>query len=101
MESHSLHSLSRGAFGGRGFLLLHNLVHWRLQNIVDGPVDFVLRIRGRVWLDLGTSDGLAVDMLINALRCLKRDLVEISELRVGGMNEDWPAEAGDERFYEE
>jgi|TARA_B100002052_G_C15835967_1_gene577749 hypothetical protein len=56
---------------------------------------------GRVWLDLGTSDGLAVDMLINALRCLNRDLVEISELRVGGMNEDWPAEAGDERFYEE
>ena len=56
---------------------------------------------GRIWLDLGTSDGVAVDMLINALRCLNRDLVEIAELRVGGMNEDWPAEAGDERFYEE
>ncbi len=57
---------------------------------------------GRIWLDLGTSDGVAVDMLLNALRCLSRDLVEISELRVGGMNEDWPAEASeDERFYEE
>ena len=56
---------------------------------------------GRIWLDLGTSDGVAVDMLINALRTLDRDLVEITELRVGGMNEDWPAEAGDERFYVE
>lgn len=57
---------------------------------------------GRIWLDLGTSDGVAVDMLINALHCLSRDLVEISELRVGGMNEDWPAAAADdERFFED
>jgi hypothetical protein len=55
---------------------------------------------GRIWLDLGTSDGVAVDVLINGLRCLDRDLVAIEELRVGGINEDWPAEASDERIFD-
>lgn len=55
---------------------------------------------GRIWLDLGTSDGVAIDVLINGLRCLDRDLVAIEELRVGGINEDWPAEANDERIFD-
>lgn len=47
---------------------------------------------GRCWVDLGTSDALALDVLINALAQLDRDVVEIAELVIGGVNEDWPVE---------
>jgi hypothetical protein len=46
----------------------------------------------RCWLDLGTSDGLAIDVLINTLRQLSADVVEIEELVVGGVNDDWPVD---------
>ena len=55
----------------------------------------------RIWCDLGTSDGVGLDALINGLHSINREYVEILELRVGGINEDWPAEAGDERFFED
>ncbi|MBD2577115.1 DUF3531 family protein [Oscillatoria sp. FACHB-1406] len=45
---------------------------------------------GRCWLDLGTSDPLALDLLINALRQLSKEYVRIENLIVGGQNEDWP-----------
>jgi len=47
---------------------------------------------GRCWVDLGTSDGVAIDVLINALRQLDSDVVQIEELVVGGVNENWPVE---------
>ena len=47
---------------------------------------------GRCWVDLGTSDGVAIDVLINALRQLDSDVVQIEELVVGGVNDDWPVE---------
>ncbi|MBD2327487.1 DUF3531 family protein [Alkalinema sp. FACHB-956] len=43
----------------------------------------------RCWFDLGTSDALAIDILINALNQLSRDFVGIERLVVGGENEDW------------
>ena len=43
-------------------------------------------------VDLGTSDGVAIDVLINALRQLDSDVVQIEELVVGGVNENWPVE---------
>ncbi len=46
----------------------------------------------RCWVDLGTSDAFALDVLLNALRQLDRDVVEIAEVIVGGLNEDWPIE---------
>ncbi|QNI73104.1 DUF3531 family protein [Synechococcus sp. NOUM97013] len=46
----------------------------------------------RCWIDLGTSDGIALDVLINALRQLDSDLVQLEELLIGGANEDWPVE---------
>ena len=46
----------------------------------------------RCWLDLGTSDAFSLDVLINALRQLNSDVVEIEELRIGGENDDWPVE---------
>jgi hypothetical protein len=46
----------------------------------------------RCWVDLGTSDGFGLDVLLNALRQLDRDVVEIVEVIVGGLNDDWPIE---------
>lgn len=56
---------------------------------------------GRCWFDLGTSDAIALDVLINALRQLSKEYVPIERLYIGGENEDWPV--GNERqsfFYE-
>ncbi|MBL1209274.1 DUF3531 family protein [Geminocystis sp. GBBB08] len=44
---------------------------------------------GRCWFDLGTSDLIAIDILINALRELGKEYVEINQLIIGGENEDW------------
>ncbi len=45
---------------------------------------------GRCWIDLGTSDAIALDILINALKQLNKEFVTIERLLVGGQNEDWP-----------
>ena len=47
---------------------------------------------GRCWVDLGTCDALAIDILINALRQIHIDFVQIDELLIGGVNEDWTVE---------
>ena len=43
----------------------------------------------RCWVDLGTSDSLAIDVLINALSQIHADFVQIQELWIGGVNEGW------------
>ncbi len=45
---------------------------------------------GRCWFDLGTSDALSLDILINALQRLSEEFVMIETLIIGGKNEDWP-----------
>ena len=44
----------------------------------------------RCWFDLGTTDAIALDMLINSLSQFSKDYVEIERLMIGGENEDWP-----------
>lgn len=43
----------------------------------------------RCWFDLGTSDELALDVLINALSVFSKEHVAIQQLVVGGVNADW------------
>ncbi len=43
----------------------------------------------RIWIDLGTSDSLALDVLINTFAQLDEDVVVIKELVIGGVNDDW------------
>lgn len=55
----------------------------------------------RCWLDLGTSDAIALDVLINALKQLSREYVQIDRLIIGGENEDWPVpEQESDTFYD-
>ena len=64
--------------------LMHNM----------GEVEFE-GTRARCWFDLGTSDAMAIDLLVNALQQLSREYVPILRLSVGGEDSDWPI-AGNE-----
>ena len=46
----------------------------------------------RCWVDLGTSDALTIDILINCLFQIDVDFVQIEELWIGGVNDDWPVD---------
>lgn len=48
----------------------------------------------RCWFDLGTSDALGLDILINAFKQLSKEFLPIERLIIGGENEDWPVERG-------
>ncbi|MCL6432713.1 MAG: DUF3531 family protein [Leptolyngbyaceae cyanobacterium HOT.MB2.61] len=52
---------------------------------------------GRCWFDLGTSDGIAIDVLINALRQFSQDYVTLNQVIIGGENEDWTVRDRDRR----
>jgi hypothetical protein len=58
--------------------LMHNMSELEYQGVW-----------GRCWFDLGTSDALALDVLINALEQLSKDYVTIERLIIGGENADW------------
>ncbi|MBD2743208.1 DUF3531 family protein [Coleofasciculus sp. FACHB-1120] len=51
----------------------------------------------RCWLDLGTSDAIALDVLINSLNQLNKEYVTIERLYIGGENEDWPVAGSESR----
>lgn len=55
----------------------------------------------RCWFDLGTSDAIALDVLLNALQQFNQEFIEIKQLFVGGENKDWPLPEHRERFYQE
>ncbi|HTL88862.1 MAG TPA: DUF3531 family protein [Leptolyngbya sp.] len=44
---------------------------------------------GRCWFDLGTTDAIALDILVNSLRQLSKDFVTIERVIIGGENADW------------
>lgn len=51
----------------------------------------------RCWLDVGTSDAIALDVLINALYQFSKDYTTICQLVIGGENEDWPIPRGNQQ----
>ncbi len=56
---------------------------------------------GRCWFDLGTSDLIALDLLINALHQLSREYVSIQKLVIGGVNEDWPIDRRQDSMFDD
>ena len=46
----------------------------------------------RCWIDLGTSDPLSIDILLNSLKQVDNDFVQIPQIFIGGINEDWPTD---------
>jgi len=55
----------------------------------------------RCWFDLGTSDAIALDVLINSLKQFSKDYVPIERLFIGGENPDWPIPQRRSTFVEE
>lgn len=51
----------------------------------------------RCWFDLGTSDALALDVLINALNQFSEDYVPLKTLIIGGDNPEWPIATSEQR----
>lgn len=43
----------------------------------------------RCWFDLGTTDALSLDVLINALGQLDKDYTPLERVIIGGENADW------------
>ena len=69
--------------------LMHNM----------GDIEY-LGVWGRCWFDLGTSDLIAIDVLINALDRLSKEFVQIDKIIIGGQNEDWPTNnSNNSSFY--
>ena len=60
---------------------MHNMTEFQYQEVW-----------GRCWFDLGTSDLIALDILINALEQLSKEYVTINRLIIGGENENWRAD---------
>jgi Protein of unknown function (DUF3531) len=54
-------------------------------------------IWARCWFDLGTSDAIAVDVLVNSLRQFSKDYVTLEQVILGGENEDWRTETDRQR----
>jgi len=65
-----------------------------------GDIEY-LGVWGRCWFDLGTSDLIAIDILINSIYQLSKEFVPIDRIIFGGENEDWPVEKKDSTFYSE
>ena len=64
------------------------------DNILMSPMhnmgDFqYLGVWGRCWFDLGTSDLICLDILINSLNQLSKEYINIQKIIIGGENEDW------------
>ena len=53
-----------------------------------GDIEY-LGVWGRCWFDLGTSDLIAIDVLINSIYQLSKEFVPINKIIIGGQNEDW------------
>lgn len=51
----------------------------------------------RFWVDLGTTDEMALDILLNALIGFSKEHVGVRKVVLGGQNEDWPISDGSSR----
>ena len=60
-----------------------------------------LGIWGRCWFDLGTSDLIAIDILINSLKQLSKEYVTVRKLIIGGQNEDWQVNSQNRSIFSE
>ncbi|XLQ10877.1 MAG: DUF3531 family protein [cyanobacterium endosymbiont of Epithemia adnata isolate EadnSB Bon19] len=68
--------------------LMHNMTEFQYRGVW-----------GRCWFDLGTSDLIALDILINALNQLSKEYVTINRLIIGGENKDWRAEDKNQSIF--
>jgi hypothetical protein len=66
--------------------LMHNMAEFEYEGLW-----------ARCWFDLGTSDAIALDVLINALKQFSLDYVALETVIIGGENPDWPISSSTQR----
>ena len=81
----------------------HELTQQTMMALMHNMADFQYQgTWGRCWFDLGTSDLIALDILIGALSQLSKEYVTIKRLVFGGENPDWPIDKRNRSlFYQE
>lgn len=77
--SYLRYDLSFDSGSSRLMSLMHNM----------GDVDYE-GCWARCWFDLGTSDAIALDILLNVLQQFNQEYIEIKQVLIGGENSDWP-----------
>jgi hypothetical protein len=86
-----LNYLDYGENTGSLMALMHNMGNFEYEGYW-----------GRCWFDLGTSDAIALDILLNALVQFSKDFVYLERIFIGGENENWPIEGSQSKpFYDE
>ena len=55
----------------------------------------------RCWFDLGTSDAIALDVLLNVLQQVNTEFIEIQQVFIGGENSEWPLPERSDPYREE
>ena len=74
----------------------------QLMSVMHNMGNFeYLGLWGRCWFDLGTSDLIGLDILINALTQMSKEYVPIKTFIIGGQNPDWSVEESDENFLKD
>lgn len=74
----------------------------QLMSVMHNMGNFeYLGLWGRCWFDLGTSDLIGLDVLINALTQMSQEYVPIKTFIIGGQNPDWSVEESDENFLKD
>ena len=56
---------------------------------------------GRCWVDFGTSDSIAIDILINSLNEISNNYVKIEELIIGCENNDLAIEEHEDLVFKD
>lgn len=64
-----------------------------------GEIEY-LGVWARCWFDLGTSDLIAIDILLNAIDQLSKEFVQIDKFIIGGENEDWPVKENNASIFD-
>lgn len=68
---------------------MHNMAEFEYQGVW-----------GRCWFDLGTSDPIALDILLNSLIRLGQEYLSLHQVIIGGQNEDWPVERSEHALFD-
>ena len=56
----------------------------------------------RCWCDIGTSDLVCLDILINSFKQLSKEYINVKQLIIGGENDDWPTDKrNDDKFTDD
>jgi hypothetical protein len=71
-----------------------------LMSVMHNMSDFEYQGNwARCWFDIGTSDLISLDVLLNSLNQINKDILDIKQILIGGENEHWPINSQEDSIY--